>query len=147
MAPMPEQIDVIRIQSFTEVKSIWRQGIKTLEEVFADYIVKINEEFMRKCEEFEKIRRQLLANHEWLNGYYGKMLGLLDAKRLEIAKERDEWFSQIDEVKKFTKLDSEVIALNVGGTHHLMTEADVLRHVPGSLLAKMFSGLHEPKRV
>ena len=28
-----------------------------------------------------------------------------------------------------------------------MTEADVLRSVPGSLLAKMFSGLHEPKRV
>jgi len=57
MRPFPEIIDVVRIQSFTEVKSIWREGIKTLEEVFADYIVRINEEFMRKCEEFERIRR------------------------------------------------------------------------------------------
>lgn len=27
------------------------------------------------------------------------------------------------------KMDSEVIALNVGGTHHMMTERDVLRLV------------------
>jgi len=57
MKPFPEIIDVVRIQSFSEVKGVWREGIKTLEEVFAEYIVKINEEFMRKCEEFERIRR------------------------------------------------------------------------------------------
>jgi len=49
---------------------VWREGIKTLEDVFAEYLVRINEEFMRKCEEFDKIRRQLLTNHEWLNAYY-----------------------------------------------------------------------------
>ena len=57
MKPFPEIIDVVRIQSFSEVKGVWREGIKTLEEVFAEYLVKINEEFMRKCEEFERIRR------------------------------------------------------------------------------------------
>jgi len=50
-------------------------------------------------------------------------------------------------MKQFTKLDSEVIALNVGGTHHLMTERDVLMLVPGSLLCKMFSGMHEAKKI
>jgi hypothetical protein len=45
------------------------------------------------------------------------------------------------------KLDSEVIPINVGGTHHMMTERDVLRLVPGSTLEKMFSGLHELKKI
>ena len=147
MKPFPEIIDVVRIQSFSDVKGIWRDGIKTLEEVFAEYIVKINEEFMRKCEEFEKIRRQLLANHEWLLAYYEEMRRRLDMKRAEIAAERETWRSEIDEIKQFTKLDSEVIALNVGGTHHLMTERDVLTSVPGSLLYKMFSGMHECKKI
>ena len=44
------------------------------------------------------------------------------------------------------KLDSEVVAINVGGTHHMMTERDVLRLVPGSTLEKMFNGLHELKK-
>jgi len=68
-------------------------------------------------------------------------------KRIEIAAEREQWLSEINEIKQFTKLDSEVIALNVGGTHHLMTERDVLRSVPNSLLYKMFSGMHECKRI
>ena len=55
--------------------------------------------------------------------------------------------SEINEIKQFTKVDSEVIALNVGGTHHLMTERDVLTSVPGSLLYKMFSGMHECKKI
>jgi len=67
MRPFPEVIDVVRIQSFTDVKGIWREGITTLEGVFADYMSRINDEFMRKCEEFERIRRQLLNNYEWLN--------------------------------------------------------------------------------
>ena len=44
-------------------------------------------------------------------------------------------------------LDSEVVALNVGGTAHLMTERDVLRLCPESTLAKMFSGMHELKKI
>ena len=47
----------------------------------------------------------------------------------------------------FTKHESEVVALNVGGTHHLMTERDVLCLVPGSLLHKQFSGILEPRKV
>lgn len=45
------------------------------------------------------------------------------------------------------KLDSEVVALNVGGTHHMMTERDVLRLVSGSTLEKMFNGLHDLKKI
>ena len=43
------------------------------------------------------------------------------------------------------KLDSEVVKLNVGGTHHIQTEKAVLRSVEDSVLAKMFSDMHELK--
>ena len=45
------------------------------------------------------------------------------------------------------KLDAEVIALNVGGTAHIMTERDVLTLVKGSTLEKMFNGMHELKKI
>jgi hypothetical protein len=51
------------------------------------------------------------------------------------------------DIAEMVKLDSEVIPINVGGTHHMMTERDVLRLVPGSTLEKMFSGLHELKKI
>ena len=38
----------------------------------------------------------------------------------------------------FTKSDSPLIAMNVGGTHHLLTEKDVLCYVPGSHLHRLF---------
>jgi len=44
-------------------------------------------------------------------------------------------------------LDSEVVALNVGGTHHLMTERDVLTLVKGSILEKMFNDMHQLKKI
>ena len=44
-------------------------------------------------------------------------------------------------------MDSEVVSLNVGGTHHMMTETKVLQSCPDSILAKMFSGEHNLKKV
>jgi hypothetical protein len=46
-----------------------------------------------------------------------------------------------------TNLTGEVIPLNVGGTHHLMTELDVLTRCPGSLLASYFCGASEIKKI
>lgn len=37
--------------------------------------------------------------------------------------------------------------INVGGTHHISTEKDVLRSVPDSTLAKYFSDMHELKKI
>jgi hypothetical protein len=44
-------------------------------------------------------------------------------------------------------MESEVVSLNVGGNVHIQTEKDVLRSVQGSLLAKMFSDMHELKMI
>ena len=46
-----------------------------------------------------------------------------------------------------TKMDSEVITLNVGGTKNIMTERDVLCLVQESRLAAYFSGVTEVKKI
>lgn len=46
-----------------------------------------------------------------------------------------------------TKMDSEVISLNVGGTKNIMTERDVLCQVKGSKLEMYFSGVEEVKKI
>jgi hypothetical protein len=48
---MPEMINVETISCFSElisIKMIWTEGIKTLEDVWAEYIAKLNAEFLRK---------------------------------------------------------------------------------------------------
>lgn len=42
---------------------------------------------------------------------------------------------------------SEVLNLNIGGTAQIMVTQKVLTSVPNSQLAKMFSGMHEVKKV
>ena len=64
-----------------------------------------------------------------------------------INEERQIWEDEKQFIKDMIKGDSDVVALNVGGTHHMMTERDVLRHVPGSILDTMFNGLHELKKI
>jgi len=71
----------------------------------------------------------------------------LNQKNEMILIERKQWESQKDEIKDLVKMDSEVIALNVGGTHHLMTERDVLTLCKDSILEKMFNGMHELKKI
>lgn len=45
------------------------------------------------------------------------------------------------------KYDSEIVTLNVGGTVHLQTEKEVLCSVEGSTLQKLFSDMHELKKI
>ena len=71
----------------------------------------------------------------------------LNDKHSLIQKERDQWEKEKQDIKEIINLDSEVVSLNVGGTHHMMTERDVLRHVPGSTLEKMFNGMHDLKKI
>ena len=103
--------------------------------------------FEEKGHEYEQIRNQLIINHDFLNRYYLDMQRDLNEKYLAIQKERDAWEKEKDEIKGMINLDSEVVSLNVGGTHHLKTERDVLRLCKGSTLEKMFNGMHDLKKI
>ena len=47
------------------------------------------------------------------------MQEVLNQKYASIKVERDAWEAEKDKIKALVKLDSEVIKLNVGGTHHI----------------------------
>jgi hypothetical protein len=64
-----------------------------------------------------------------------------------IQAERDVWEAEKDEIKAVMKYDSEVVTINVGGTVHLQTEKEVLCSVEGSTLQKLFSDMHELKKI
>ena len=74
------------------------------------------------------------------------MQKLLNTKYESIQVERDKWEAEKDEVKAIVKLDSEIIAINVGGKNKMQTEKAVLESVEESKLAALFSGLHEVKK-
>lgn len=121
--------------------------MRKLEETFAEHIANMHLDFESKALEYEKIQHKLETNLKFLEGFYVDMQHVLNEKYTSIKVERDEWEHEKEEIRSLVRLDSEVIKLNIGGTHHLQTEKDVLRSVPGSTLAKMFSDMHELKKV
>ena len=71
----------------------------------------------------------------------------MNEKYALIKIERDAWEEEKEAIRALVKIDSEVVSLNIGGNVHIQTEKDVLRSVPDSLLAKMFSDMHELKQI
>ena len=65
----------------SDVKSVWRSGIKQIEEIFAEHIAKINDMFDDRALEYDRIRDQLITNHEFLKRFYQDMQRELDIKQ------------------------------------------------------------------
>ena len=147
LVDLPEIINVTSWSKVGEIKTTWKKGIREIESVFQDHMSRICDMFEEKGMEYERIRNQLIINHDFLNRYYLDMQRDLNEKYLAIQKERDAWEKEKAEIKGMINLDSEVVSLNVGGTHHLKTERDVLRLCKGSTLEKMFNGMHDLKKI
>ena len=64
-----------------------------------------------------------------------------------IKAERAAWEAEKEEIRVKYRVDSEVINLNVGGTTSMMTDKDVLTSCKDSTLSKLFSDMHELKKV
>jgi len=43
----------------------------------------------------------------------------MNEKYASIKIERDIWESEKEEIRSLVKIDSEIVSLNVGGTHHI----------------------------
>ena len=71
----------------------------------------------------------------------------LKAKFDKIQAEKDAWEHEKRLIAQKNNFGSEVLNLNIGGTHNLMCSQKVLTSVQNSSLQKMFSGLHDIKKV
>lgn len=121
--------------------------MRKVEEAFAEHISSMHLDFEEKAKKFEDIQFKLETNHQFLEKYYVDMQALLNEKYASIKVERDQWEKDKEEISKLIKIESEIVQINVGGTHHLSTEKAVLQSVPGSTLAKFFSDMHELKKI
>ena len=126
-------------------RTIWRKGIRKLEDHFSQLVQDMHMDFEDKAIEYEDIQRKCENNIAFLEGFYLDMQKVLNEKYASIKVERDAWEDEKEKIRSLVKLDSEVVKINVGGTHHIQTEKDVLRSVPNSTLAQMFSDMHELK--
>lgn len=118
---------MVQVSQISEVKTVWNKGVRELEQIFNSHLQRMCDMFEDKTLEFETVRQQLVTNHDFLNRYYLDMQKKLNDKHNAIQKERDAWEIEKQKIKDLVNLDSEVIALNVGGTHHMMTESAILR--------------------
>lgn len=144
---LPHKLDVNMLPSLIESRSVWRLGMRKLEEVFAEHIANMHLDFEAKAANYDQVHKQTQENLIFMEDFYKKMQGVLNEKYASIKIERDEWEAEKEQIRAMVKIDSEIVNLNVGGTHHIQTEKDVLRSVPESTLAKMFSDMHELKKI
>ena len=96
---VPELVTVERINRVNELKIIWRQGIRELEEVFANHINRMEDEFDARCAELDLIRQQLLRNQKFLDQYYIDMQKKLLEKQNRIRQEREDWEREKEEMR------------------------------------------------
>ena len=71
----------------------------------------------------------------------------LKSKLDRILEEKRLWEDEKRMLKNKNGFESDILQLNVGGTHKLMVSTKVLQSVQGSQLQKMFGGMHELKKV
>lgn len=50
----------------------------------------------------------------------------MNSKYELIKIEKDKWEAEKEEIRNLTKVDMEIVNLNIGGTHHLSTDKKVL---------------------
>lgn len=88
LAPLPYNITIHSIPNIGETRGIWRTGMQTLEQTFAQVIQQMTMEFDSKLVEFERVRNEIVANHDFLTQWYKDMQRKLNEKNDQILLER-----------------------------------------------------------
>ena len=56
LVPLPEKIEFQAIPKINDAKSVWRIGMRKLEETFAEHIANMHLDFEEKAQKFEYIQ-------------------------------------------------------------------------------------------
>ena len=144
---VPEKITMDKVPRIMEMRTEWRVGMRVVEEAFSSHVGNMHLDFEKKAKEYEKIQGQLETNLEFLENFYVDMQKAMNDKWDLIKVEKDAWEAEKLEIAEIHKIDGEIISLNIGGSNHIQTEKHVLQSVEGSKLAKLFSEMHELKKV
>jgi hypothetical protein len=119
---MPEMIDFMLIPKVDKARTVWRTGMRKLEEVFAEHIANMNLDFEDKFNSLKTIQTQVEHNLSWIDLHYIAMQTKLNEKHALLHQERDAWEAEQEIVRQKFKYDSPIIKLNVGGTHKMAAD-------------------------
>ena len=74
---IPERISFEGIPKINDSRSVWRLGMRKLEETFAEHIANMHLDFEDKANQYQKIQEQLEKNLDFLEGFYVDMRHLI----------------------------------------------------------------------
>ena len=57
LVPLPEDIDPVRISKISEVKTVWKKGIREMEMIFENHVNRICDIFEDKTLEYDHVRQ------------------------------------------------------------------------------------------
>mgnify|MGYP000029086770 FL=1 len=108
-------------------------------------MVNIEKAYLQKMKNLTEMKSKINTNYKFSHMYMQKQHEKLVQYRNNILAEKVQWENERDKLhnKLGGTFGSGIICLDVGGTHRIKTNANLLTSVRGSLLAKMFSGKHE----
>ena len=52
---LPEKVDISSVPQINKSRSVWRLGMRKLEEIFAEHIANMHLDFEEKANEYEKL--------------------------------------------------------------------------------------------
>ena len=92
---------------------------------------------------FLKIKQELIEQARIVKNAVVKV----SAAEKSLRKETDAWELEKRLIKERTRVDSEILKINVGGQLRLTTSRDMLCQFPNSLLQKTFNNVHKLKYI
>lgn len=66
LVPLPEKIEFHMIPKINEARSVWRIGMRKLEETFAEHIANMHLDFEDKAQKYEFMQHQIETNLKFL---------------------------------------------------------------------------------
>lgn len=102
--------------------------------------------YMTKLRQIQDQRKKIEANHKFAEQWFSKSYSKVKHFRETILEEKVAWEQEqimFEQELQGTFGPNRLVSLDVGGTHRITTNLDLLTAVEGSMLAKMFSGRHD----
>lgn len=145
---LPERYIEDRVLSdFSVLESAFQQALTAFQNCFVDQMLNLERAYMTKLKHLQDQRHKLHTNHAFAQQYFEQAHTRIRGFRETILAEKVEWERERavleQELKGSFANKNRLISLDVGGTHRITTNLDLLTAVKGSLLSKMFSGRHD----
>ena len=131
----PMEIDLEIFSKFTEeADRQFRASIDSIERNFRENVFEIKQLFYDKLEQFRNFNEAIQQNHDMISQQSENTQKKLKIKLDKIQAEKKAWEEEKRLILAKNGFNSEILNLNVGGTHRVMVSQKVLTYVQGSAL-------------